>query len=150
MNFGNSIEMPNEFDGLSQDADSVLTVIDLHEEREASKPFTVDKGTGIITINNFVPQKHLAFPAGATDVSITGAWAIVNFEGENFDTKLSNTVSMPINNTSGTVTLTPSAVPKGTGTNIFAIQIVFSQTVSGQTYSLNKGSFNCLCIVGVN
>lgn len=45
MNFGNSIEMPNEFDGLSQDADSVLTVIDLHEEREASKPFTVDKKT---------------------------------------------------------------------------------------------------------
>ena len=114
------------------------------------KPFTVDKGTGIITINNFVPQKHLAFPAGATDVSFTGAWAMVNFAEENFDTKLTNTVSMPIKNKSGTVTLTPFAMTKGTGTNIFAVQILFSQTVNGQTYSLNKGSFNCLCIVGVN
>ncbi len=115
-----------------------------------SKPFTVDIATGIITINNFVPKKDLAFPVGATDVAFTSAWSKVNFAGEIYDTVLSNTTSLPINNSSGTVTLTPTSIPKGVGTNIFAMQIVFSQTVNAQTYPLSNGAFNCLCIVNVS
>ncbi|MEI6596414.1 MAG: hypothetical protein WCO28_12690 [Bacteroidota bacterium] len=114
------------------------------------KPFAVDKVTGIITINNFIPLNDLTFPVGATDVIFTGAWSILNFANEVFDTKLSNAVSLPINNTSENVTLTPSGIPKGTGTNIFAMQIVFLQTVNGQTYPLSNGAFNCLCIVDVS
>ena len=113
------------------------------------KSFTIDKVTGVIAINNFVPLNDLTFPVGATDVSFTGAWSVVNFADEIFDTQLSNTVSLPINNVSGMITLTPADIPKGIGTNIFAMQIVFSQTVNGQTYPLSNGACNCLCIVGV-
>ncbi|MEI6595531.1 MAG: hypothetical protein WCO28_08200 [Bacteroidota bacterium] len=115
-----------------------------------SKPFAVDIATGVITINNFVPIKDIVFPVGATDVTFTGAWSKVNFVGEIYDTQLSNSVSLPINNVSGMVTLTPAGVPKGTGTNIFAMQILFEQTVNGKTYPLSNGAFNCLCIVDVS
>jgi hypothetical protein len=113
------------------------------------KPLTVDKTTGIITINNFVPLSDLNFPEGATDVSFTGAWAMINFAGEIFDTKLSNVVTLPINNKAVKFALTPIEIPKGSGTNIFAIQIMFLQTVNGDTYTLNNGAFNCLCVLDV-
>ena len=103
--------------------------------------------TGVIAINNFVPLKDFVFPIGTTDVTFNGVWSKVNFVGEVYDTQQSTAVSLPINNSSGTVTLNPSGIPNGTGKNIIAMEIVFLQTVNGQSYQLSNGAFNCLCIV---
>jgi hypothetical protein len=114
-----------------------------------AKPFTVDTTTGVIAISGVVPLKDLAFPVGATNVTFHGAWARLDFTDQMYEAVLSNVVDLPIDNTSTTVTLTPVGSPKITGTNVFALEIEFSQKVNGQEYSLNNGTFNCLCIVGV-
>ncbi|MCW3077053.1 MAG: hypothetical protein JWO32_1662 [Bacteroidetes bacterium] len=113
------------------------------------KPYAVNTGTGVVTINGLKPIDDLAFLQGATHVSIKSGWARVNFVTGAFDLKLSNTVNLPINGTSTNITLTPAAVPTGTGTDVFLIQIEFFQIINGIQYTLKNGSFNALSIIEV-
>ena len=115
-----------------------------------AKPFAVNAVTGVITINGVIPLNDIFYPAGATNVSFSGAWAKLDFTNGISEVVLTNVVDLPIDNTSTDVTLTPvSAAPSLAGTSVFALEISFSQMVNGQEYPLSNGAFNCLCIVGV-
>jgi len=113
------------------------------------KPFTVAPATGVITINGLVPINDIAFPAGATHISIKSAWAKVDFTNNVSDVKYTNVVNLPINAVSTNVILTPTAAAVGAGTNLFLLQIEFFQMVNTVQYSLKNGAFNALSIVEV-
>ena len=110
------------------------------------KPYSVDTATGIITIGDLTPSLDIKPVAGATHVSLLGAYAAINFDtGEN-DIQYTNTENLPINSTSTSVTLTPVDEPTTVGTKFFLLEILFYQEVNGAQYLLN-GAFNALSII---
>ncbi len=63
--------------------------------------------------------------------------------------KLTNAVNLPIDGTPEAVTLTPTAVPSGTGVKIFMLKVEFFQLVNGVQYSLKNGAYNALRVLDV-
>lgn len=114
------------------------------------KPYTVNTGTGVITINGIVPINDIVFPSGATHMSVKGAWAKIDFSTNVYDVQMSNIVNVPLDGTSSNMVLTPAAAPAGTGTDLYLLQIEFFQEVNGVQYSLKNGAYNALSIIEVN
>ena len=110
-------------------------------------PFTVVPLTGVINIPAFVPINDIAFPSGATHISLKGAFANVDFTNEISAIEYSPVTNLPIDGTNTPVTLTPAGVPAGTGTKFYLMLIEFFQEVNGIQYSLKNGSYNVLNIV---
>jgi hypothetical protein len=113
------------------------------------KPYTVNTATGIIGITGLVPVNDIAYPTGSIHVAIRGAWAKIDFAGNTSEIEYTNIVNLPIDGTSGTVTLTPAAIPAGAGTSLFFLAIEFFQEVNGVQYTLKNGAYNSLSIVEV-
>jgi len=113
------------------------------------KAFAVDPATGVITINNLVPQKDIAYPSGATHLSITGAMANIDFANGTSDLQISNVENLPIDLNPNNVVLTPVAVPAGAGIVVCLLKIEFFQLMNGVQYPLKNGSYNTLSIVNV-
>lgn len=113
------------------------------------KPFAVAPGTGEITISDLIPMNDIAFPAGATHLSLRSVFADIDFGGNLADVQISNTVNLPIDGTSTNAVLTPPAVPSGAGVKFYLLMIEFFQEVNGVQYSLKNGAYNALCIVDV-
>ena len=114
------------------------------------KEFTLDPLTGAISILGLIPINDIAFPAGATHVTLRSGWAKVDFELGLKAIKLSNQVNGPLDAVEIDVILTPAAVPVGTGTNLYLLMIEFFQEVNGVQYSLNNGQYNALSVVEVS
>lgn len=113
------------------------------------QPFAVNIGTGVITINGLEPINDIAFPSGATHMTLKGSWAKIDFATGLYDVQLSNSVNLPIDGTSTNVVLTPAAAPAGAGTDLYLLQIEFFQEVNAIQYSLKNGAYNALSIVEV-
>jgi hypothetical protein len=113
------------------------------------KPYAVDAATGVITMNGLSPINDIAYPSGATHMSVKGSWAKVDFANNAFDVQLSNVVNIPIDANANNIVLTPAAAPAGAGTDLFLLQIEFFQEVNGVQYSLKNGAYNALSIVEV-
>ena len=96
-----------------------------------------------------VPATDVVFPAGATHMSLTGGYANLNFATGVVDFKMTNVLNLAVTAPSTAVTLTPTAVPAGTGTKIYLLKIEFFQLVNGVQYSLKNGSYNALRIIDV-
>jgi len=114
------------------------------------KPYNVNIGTGVITINGLEPINDLAYPVGATHVTLKGSWLKLDFVTGLYDLQLSNSVNLPINGAPTNVILTPAGIPAGAGTDLYLLQIEFFQEVNLIQYSLKNGAHNVLCIVEVN
>ena len=112
-------------------------------------PFTVTTATGEISIPAFVPINDVSYPSGATQISMKAAYANVDFATGISAIEYSPVTNLPIGGTNTPVTLTPEAVPAGTGTKFYLILIEFFQEVNGIQYSLKNGSYNVLNIVEV-
>lgn len=112
-------------------------------------PFTVNIGTGVIDFPAFTPLNDVTFPEGATHLTLGGAWARVDFATGISDIKFTNKVNLLINGITAPQTLTPSAVPSGTGTDLFLLEIDFFQEVNSIQYTLTNGAFNALALVEV-
>ena len=113
------------------------------------KPYAVNTTTGVISIPGLVPVNDIAWPAGATHISLTGAYANLNYATSVADLKLTNVVNLLIDGTATAVTLTPTAVPAGTGAKVFLLKIEFFQLVNGVQYSLKNGAYNALKVIEV-
>jgi len=112
-------------------------------------PFIVTTATGEINIPAFVPINDVSYPSGATQISMKAAFANVDFATGISAIEYSPVTNLPIDGTNTPVTLTPAAVPAGTGTKFYLILIEFFQEVNGIQYSLKNGSYNVLNIVEV-
>lgn len=110
-------------------------------------PYTVDTSTGIISIPNLTPAFDVKNVPGATHVAILGAYGALNFDSGDGDIQFTNAVNLPIDNVSGSVTLTPAGVPTTVGTNFFLLEIIYFQQVNGSQYILNNGAFNALSVI---
>jgi hypothetical protein len=73
----------------------------------------------------------------------------LNFATSVVDFKMTNVLNLAVTAPSTAVTLTPTAVPAGTGTKIYLLKIEFFQLVNGVQYSLKNGSYNALRIIDV-
>ncbi len=113
------------------------------------KPYSIVTTTGVITITGVIPINDVVFPSGATHVSFTGAYANMNYATNVVDFKLTNVQNVAINGTASTITLTPTAVPAGTGAKVFLLKMEFFQIINGVQYSLKNGSYNALKIIEV-
>jgi len=113
------------------------------------QPYVVNPTTGEITINGLEPVNDIAFPSGATHITLKGAWTKIDFASGTYNVQLSNVVNLPINGTTTNIVLTPSTAPAGSGTDLYLLQIEFFQEVNGVQYSLKNGAYNALGIVEV-
>ena len=111
------------------------------------KPYTVDTATGIITIGNLVPVNDIKLVAGATHMSLSGAFAIIDFATGINDIQFTNIENLPIDATATPITLTPVDIPTGGGSAFFLLEISYFQEINGVQYLLNNGSFNALSII---
>ena len=129
-------------DGFNFNANSVLSGV-------LFKSFELDEATGVITINELVPQKDIAYPKGATHISLTGAMASVDIANNQSELQVTNTQNMPIDLTANNIVLTPAAVTSGNGISLLLLKIEFFQLLNGVLYPLRNGSYNSLAIVNV-
>jgi hypothetical protein len=113
------------------------------------KPYAVNTTTGVVTIAGLIPTTDIVFPQGATHVSLTGGYANINFATAVVDFKMTNVLNLAITAPSTAVTLTPTAVPAGTGTKVYLLKIEFFQQVNGVQYPLKNGAYNALKIIDV-
>ncbi len=111
------------------------------------KPYSVDTSTGVITMTGLTPINDIEEPTGATHVTLRGAWAKIDFANHTSTIEYTNEVNLPIDGTSGDVTLTPAATPDGSGTNFFLLEVEFFQEINGVQYTLKNGAYNSLAIV---
>ena len=111
--------------------------------------YSVNTGTGVITISGLVPVNEINTPSGATHITLRGAWAKVDFATGESDVQETNVINLPIDATSTNVVLTPAAAPAGAGTDLYLLMIEFFQEVNGNQYVLKNGAFNALSIVEV-
>ena len=110
-------------------------------------PFTVNNTTGAISIPSFVPLNDIAYPSGATHISFKSAYAVVDFANATSAIEYSPVTNLSIGPANTTVTLTPAAVPAGTGTKFYLLLIEFFQEVNAVQYPLKNGAYNVLNIV---
>ena len=109
----------------------------------------LNTATGEIVIANFTPAFNLGVPEGATHVSLMSGFLNLDFATGDKDLQLSPVSNMPIDNTTTTVTLTPAAVPVGSGSACYFLKVAFFQEVNGVQYPLNNGAFNALQLLEV-
>jgi hypothetical protein len=128
--------------GFNFNADSVLSGV-------LFKAFSVDPATGVITINDLVPKKDIAYPSGATHLSITGAMANIDFANGISDLKITNVQNLLIDLNTNQVVLTPTALANGKGINVYLLKIEFFQLMNNVQYPLKNGGYNSLAIVNV-
>ncbi|WP_298948572.1 hypothetical protein [uncultured Polaribacter sp.] len=112
-------------------------------------PFTLAPATGEVTIPDLVPLNDIAYPGGATHVSLSSAFLNIDFATTDNAIEYSPTVNIPIDSTSATQTLTPAGVPAGTGNDIYVLLVEFFQEINGVQYPLKNGAFNVLNIIDV-
>lgn len=111
--------------------------------------FTLTPATGEVVITDFTPNQNLGYPEGATHVSLIAGFLNLDFTADTKDMQLSPVVNLPINGVTNTVTLTPPAVPSGTGNAFYFLKIAFLQEVNSVQYPLNNGAYNALQLVEV-
>jgi hypothetical protein len=113
------------------------------------KPYAVATATGVITINGLVPINDVAFPAGATHMTLSGAFADIDFATGGSEVEFTNKVNLPIDGVSTDVVLTPAAVPAEAAVKLYLLKVEFFQLVNAVQYSLKSGAFNAMAIVEV-
>lgn len=111
--------------------------------------FVLDTATGAVTIPDFIPSQQVMAPDGATHFSVQSGFVNVDFETGIFETTYSRIENHLLDNSVTNLSLTPSAVPTGVGTQIYLLLIAFFQEVNGVQYTLNNGAYNVLNILDV-
>lgn len=111
--------------------------------------FTLDPLTGEVSIPDLIPEQNVSAPQGATHFSMTSGFLNLDFASAEKDLQLSPATNLPMDNTATSVTLTPAAVPTGTGNEMFFINVEFFQEVNGVQYPLKNGAHNALNLIEV-
>lgn len=112
-------------------------------------PFALDTATGVFSLPDLDTEEQIRYPQGATNVSFQSAVVNVDFVSGAFEIAYSPVVNLPIRLGTSPVTLTPTSVPHGLGTQLFLLLITFSQEVNGMQYPLKNEEFNVLQVIDV-
>lgn len=136
----------------------LLQGFDFNEQGKLATTFfapftaTIDRVTGALTadIPSFVPNVMIGYPAGATHFKITAAGASIDFEGQSFEQKISESAVLPLDGTAtAALDLVNNLTANSTHPLFLVLGIEFYQEVNGSRYPLKNGAFNALQIVKV-
>ncbi|WP_081212164.1 hypothetical protein [Salegentibacter sediminis] len=108
---------------------------------------SIDTLTGEVGIPNFIPNRDIVSPEGATHVSLQGAYVKTDFGLGTYECSVSPVENLALDNTSTDVSLIPDSVPGGTGVVFILLLAEFFQEVNTVQYGLRNGAFNSLCIL---
>ncbi|MBI2722936.1 MAG: hypothetical protein HYX39_12245 [Bacteroidetes bacterium] len=111
--------------------------------------YSLNTGTGVISMNALTPANEIDQLTAATHFSIKGGWAKIDFVNKTYELKLSNIVNLALNSAPSNVILTPTALPAGAGTSLYLLQVEYFQLVNGVQYSLKNGAYNALSVIEV-
>jgi len=111
--------------------------------------YSVNTATGVINVSGLIPIDEIAYPQGATHVTLRGSWTRVNFATGVSQVFTTNAVNLALNATSSNVVLTPTGTPTGAGTDLFILQLEFFQVVNNVQYVLKNGAHNAMAIIDV-
>ncbi|SFU53455.1 hypothetical protein SAMN05216480_10696 [Pustulibacterium marinum] len=94
-------------------------------------PFAIDEATGVLTITDLVPADAVIKPSAATHLQFR--LVVMNLDGPELleEHSSSNSVYLPFDDTTTTVTLTPTSLPTGGQTRFYVLQILFYLEVNG-------------------
>ncbi|MGK4568707.1 hypothetical protein [Flavobacterium sp. 3HN19-14] len=133
---------------------ALLSGFDFNERSTLSAvlfaPTALTEATGKITIPNLVPADMMHYPAHATHVSFRSGILRIDFEQDAATLVMSPVTNLPIDMSETSVSLTPTALPAGTGVKMHLLLVEFYQEINGDQYLLNDGKFNVLGTVWVS
>ena len=113
------------------------------------KDFSLDTGDGELVITGLKPSSDLLKPLAAHKAGFNLFWTKVDFTHGESNTVKATEVLIPLDDTAHTVTLSVPAPPIGSGVNIFALRLVYYQTMNGQDYIFNDETRSCAKIIAV-
>ncbi|MGJ8594129.1 MAG: hypothetical protein ACSHXF_16385 [Aquaticitalea sp.] len=111
--------------------------------------YALDPATGVVSIEDFNPTVHLGLPEGATHASFSVAMSMVDLAQDSYVTKQGVRTNFAIVNGTIDLTLSPSAVPVGTGFTFYFFLIEFFQEINGVQYPLKNNAYNALYLMEV-
>lgn len=112
-------------------------------------PYVLEEAEGTVTLADFIPSRHLAYPKAATHVSLQLAQLSLDFELGTHKLVLSLPQQLPMQQSAGTVVLSTAAITEPLGITLFLFSVSFYQEVNGIHYSLKNGDYSALQIIGI-
>ncbi len=113
------------------------------------KDFTLNTDDGILTITGLKPSTDLLKPLAAHKAGFNLFWTKVDFAHGISNTVQATESIVTLDDSAHTVTLTVSAPPSGTGINVFALRLVYYQTLNGENYIFNDEAHSSAKIIAV-
>lgn len=113
------------------------------------KPYSLNTDDGILTITDLIPDSNLLKPLAAHKAGFNLFWAKVDFAHGEFTMANATEVLVPLDTAEHDVTLTIPTPPTGAGVNVFALKLVYYQTVNGTNYQMNDSQYVCSKIIAV-
>ncbi|HMG16524.1 MAG TPA: hypothetical protein VK590_13795 [Saprospiraceae bacterium] len=113
------------------------------------KDFTLDTDDGVLTITGLKPSTDLLKPLAAHKAGFNLFWTKVDFAHGISNTVQATESLIALDDAPHNITLTIPAPPTGTGINIFAVRLVYYQTLNGENYIFNDETRSCAKIVAV-
>lgn len=112
-------------------------------------PYAVNRTTGVVTTNPFIPENEINYPDSATHYNMQACVVAIDFNQMISEVFYTNTVQGPIDMTETTVTLTPTAFPTLPGdVALFVIMsFTFSQFSNGFYYPLKSNHGTAMEII---
>ncbi len=114
-----------------------------------SAAYTVDNATGVVVIDDLIPQQDISKPAGATHVCFRSGFSDIDFDTAITQASYSPKMILPLDLSLTTVVLTPTTVPSSSQNSLKLISLLleFFQLDNGILYPMSNGSFNTLSII---
>ncbi|RXR20182.1 hypothetical protein [Flavobacterium stagni] len=133
---------------------AILKGFDFNETGQLSEivfiPIQLDNATGVVTITDLITEENILAPRGASHINFQTAVLNLDFVTEEHQLTYSNVESRPLESMVPTdVTLTPTAMPVGTGIVFYLLLITFSQEINGVFYPLKNEEYSSLNILEV-
>ncbi len=110
-----------------------------------------ESGKAVVSLPEFVPDRDVLVPPGATHLKFVSAGAEVNFKGKKYNTVVSESKLIRTGSQSEKCIELVSVLPAGSILPLFLVfGVEFYQEVNGKVYLLKDGTLNALRIVFVN
>lgn len=111
--------------------------------------YDLDTANRELSIPDFNPEHHVAFPQGTTDMAIQAAQLRFDFESGKGDLQLSNIEELAVTHAVVPITLTWTAPPAGPGVDYYFLKVSFFQKINGKLYTLHNGTYNTLRLIAI-
>ena len=139
---------------LSEEGQLALKDFNFNDQGSLKKilvhPFSLDTDDGIFTLTALKPKSGIIKPVAANRAGFNLFWSKVDFTtGATATASSGESLVVLDTDTPGNVTLTVATPPVGDGVDVFAIRVIFYETVNGVHYPLRTKEFSVASILSV-